>query len=204
MALLPKEFYLNNDVCQVAKNLLGKKLCTNINGYFTSGIIVETEAYQAPEDKASHAYNYRKTQRNRIMYYQGGIAYIYLCYGIHHLFNVVTNNEGVPHAVLIRAIEPVDGIDIILKRKSKTKLSKNLCSGPGAMSVALGITTAFNGINLNSETIFIENKNEIDDSEIISCPRVGIDYAEEHSLWNYRFYIKNNNWVSKQSKILLL
>lgn len=197
MKLLPEEFYLNSNVCQVAKKLLGKKLCTNINGNFTSGIIVETEAYQAPEDKASHAYNYRKTQRNNVMYNQGGIAYIYLCYGIHHLFNVVTNNEGVPHAVLVRAIEPVDGIDIILKRKNKSMLSKNLTSGPGALSAALGISTVFNGINLNSETIFIENNKEIEDSEIISCPRIGIDYAGEHSLWNYRFYIKNNKWVSK-------
>ena len=192
MELLPKEFYLNSNVCQIAKKLLGKKLCTNINGYFTSGIIVETEAYQAPEDKASHAYNFRKTERNQTMYKQGGIAYIYICYGIHHLFNVVTNTEGVPHAVLIRAIEPIDGIDIILKRKNKTMLSKNLCSGPGALSSALGITNSFNGINLNSESVFILDFADINESEIISCPRIGVDYAGEHALWNYRFYIKNN------------
>lgn len=200
MNFLPDSFYLNPDVAEVAKQLLGKKLCTNIDGKFTSGIIVETEAYMGPQDKASHAFNLRKTERNKTMYEAGGVSYIYLCYGIHHLFNVVTNIEGVPHAVLIRAIEPKDGIENILERKNKTLLTKNLTSGPGALSSALGITTKLNGTKLNSDVLFIENQLEEKTKEIISCPRIGVDYAGEHAAWNFRFYLKNNPWVSKALK----
>ncbi|MCC6721305.1 MAG: DNA-3-methyladenine glycosylase [Bacteroidia bacterium] len=198
MDVLPVSFYQNSDVTDVAKKLLGKKLCTYINGKYTSGMIVETEAYMAPQDKASHAYNNKYTERNKAMYNHGGIAYIYLCYGIHHLFNVVTNIENKPHAVLIRAIEPIEGIENILYRKNKSTLSVNLCSGPGSLSSALGITTALNETRLDSNTIFIEHYKNIDVNEIVSCPRIGVDYAGEHAKWNFRFYIENNKWVSKK------
>ncbi|NUM32786.1 MAG: DNA-3-methyladenine glycosylase [Bacteroidetes bacterium] len=202
MNFLDDSFYLNPNVVEVARNLLGKKLCTVFNGKITSGIIVETEAYFAPLDRASHAYNNKKTERNKIMFERGGVAYIYLCYGIHHLFNVVTNLEGIPHAVLVRAIEPLEGIANILERKNKNVLTVNLVSGPGSLSEALGITTSLNGTKLNSRTLFIEKYKQIEENEIVSCPRIGVDYAGEHAKLNYRFYIKNNKWVSKPIKIL--
>src|ERR1700739_2187259 len=125
MPTLKRSFYLQEDVVLVAKDLLGKGLCTHINGKFTSGIITETEAYAGVFDKASHAFGGKRTPRNENMYARGGTLYVYLCYGIHHLFNVVTNNEDIPHAVLIRAIKPLEGIETILKRRKQKTLAKN-------------------------------------------------------------------------------
>ena len=148
MEKLGAEFYGRDDVLMIAKELLGKVLCTHFDGIFTSGRIVETEAYNGIVDKASHSFGGRRTNRTETMYGEGGIAYVYLCYGIHHLFNVVTNVKDTPHAVLIRALEPVDGIEDMLIRCNKKKLDFSLTRGPGNVSKALGIGTKHTGQEL--------------------------------------------------------
>jgi len=195
---LPARFYRNPDVIQVAKDLLGKVLVTNINGEYTAAMIVETEAYAGVTDRASHAFDGRNTNRTKIMYSDGGVAYVYLIYGIHHLFNVVTNLEGTPHAVLVRAGEPLDGIDIMLGRRGKEKLTPALTAGPGAMSAALGITTSFTGASLQSDELYIEDRGiVIPEADIIAGTRVGVAYAREDALLPYRFSVKGNRYVSK-------
>lgn len=194
--ILSPSFYLNEDVVQVAKDLLGKVIVTKIDGVTTSGIITETEAYAGITDKASHAYGGRRTNRTEIMYAMGGVAYVYLCYGIHHLFNVVTNVQDIPHAVLIRAIEPVKGIDAMLQRRKKTKLQPQLTSGPGAMSMALGIHTSHTGLSLAKGIITIHDE-DINVGDIVATTRIGVDYAKEDALLPYRFYIAGNKYISK-------
>jgi DNA-3-methyladenine glycosylase len=195
---LQKEFYLRDNVVQIAKELLGKFLFTKIDNQLTGGIIVETEAYMAPDDKASHAYNHRKTARTEIFYNDGGLSYVYLCYGIHHLFNVITNTHEHPHAILIRAIEPIEGVDVMLLRRKKSKLGYDLTSGPGSASQALGITTKHNAIDLTGKLIWIEDRGiVVPERQIIKSPRVGIDYAEEWVDKPWRFRIKDNPWTSK-------
>jgi DNA-3-methyladenine glycosylase len=195
---LPREFYTREDVVQISKDLLGKFLYTNIEGQLTGGMIVETEAYKAPEDKASHAYGYKKTTRTIPFYKEGGIAYVYLCYGIHYLFNIVTNKADVPNAILIRAIEPAEGIDVMMQRRRKTKTGPELTAGPGAMSMALGINKLHNEEGMNGDTIWVEDKGVIiPEDEIIASPRVGVAYAEEWALVPWRFRIKNNRFTSK-------
>lgn len=185
---LPQEFYLNPNVLELAKSLLGKVLCTNINGVLTSGIITETEAYNGEVDKASHTYGGRRTARTETMYCTGGVAYVYLCYGIHHLFNVVSNVAGNSEAVLIRAIKPLDGLETQQKRRNLKKLDKNSFIGPGKVSKALGIDKTMDGESLLESTIWIEDRDYKPLSEkIITGPRVGIDYAEEDALLPYRF-----------------
>ena len=196
--ILPDSFYQRPDVVAIAKELLGKVLVTNFEGQYTSGLIVETEAYRGAADKASHAFGNRRTNRTEVMYGHGGVAYVYLCYGIHHLFNVVTNIEDVPHAILVRAVEPLEGIDIMLQRRRKEKLQPNLTAGPGAMSQALGLKTKHTGLNLQGPEIYIENRGiKIPLSQLISATRVGVAYAQEDALLPYRFYIKDNKYVSK-------
>jgi len=198
MAKLGKEFYERKDVVKLARELLGKKLCTNINGIYTAGIITETEAYAGENDKASHAYNNRRTPRNEFMFHAGGIAYVYLCYGLHHLFNVVTNAKDVPHAVLIRAIKPVDGIEEILLRRNHTKLAKNTAGGPGTVSQALGISTKLNGTDLNEGNIWIEDVGiSFTKKEITATPRIGVDYAGEDAKLPYRFLVKDADVTEK-------
>jgi DNA-3-methyladenine glycosylase len=193
---LPISFYLRENVQQISQELLGKVLVSWIDGKLTSGIITETEAYQAPEDKASHAFNNRKTQRTEVFFMEGGIGYVYLCYGIHHLFNVVTNQKEIPHAILIRSLEPLDGIDVMMSRRKKIKPDKTLTTGPGALSQALGINKLHNKIALSGNLLWIEDRN-IDVKDICSTSRVGIDYAEEYKDKPWRYYIKDNKWVSK-------
>ena len=196
--ILSESFYYRTDVVAIARDLLGKVLVTQIAGELTSGIIVETEAYAGPTDKASHAAGGRNTPRTKVMYMAGGVAYVYLCYGIHHLFNVVTNSEGIPHAVLIRAVEPLDGIDIMLRRRRKEKLSPLLTAGPGALSSALGIDTHYTGASLQGSEIYIEDRGiRFSSGEIISATRVGVGYAGEDALLPYRFYVAGNPCVSK-------
>ena len=195
--VLPESFYIRKDVIKIARELLGKVLVTKFDGIRTSGIIVETEAYAGTSDKASHAHGGRRTTRTEVMYMQGGTAYVYLCYGIHHLFNVVTNVHGIPHAVLIRAIEPLEGINTMLERRGKDKLTPALTAGPGALSEALGIDTLHTGISLLGSDIFIEKGVKIEDKDIIAATRVGVAYAKEDALLPYRFYIKDNKFVSK-------
>ena len=200
MRKIPLAFYLNNDVVEIAQNLLGKVLCTNINGQIVKAIITETEAYCGRNDKACHANNGKRTPRNEIMYAEGGKAYVYLCYGIHHLFNVVTNTEGLADAVLIRATEPVLGKDTMETRRNYPKQRYALTTGPGNMSKALGITTTLNGETLTGTVIWLEEWETLPtftSNEIIASPRVGIDYAEEDAFLPWRFRIKDNRWTSK-------
>lgn len=185
---------------QIAKDLLGKFLITEIEGERTVGKIVETEAYRAPEDKASHAYGNRRTGRTEVMFAEGGRAYVYLCYGIHHLFNVVTNVENVAHAVLIRALEPIENEGIMLLRRGMEKIKPNLTAGPGALAQAMGITTQYSGIDLTSERspIWIEDRGiKIDQSALIASPRVGVAYAQEWASIPWRFRVQPSIWTSK-------
>ena len=184
---LQKEFYLRDDVVMVARELLGKFLMTNIDGKLTGGMITETEAYAGITDKASHAYGGRRTPRTEIMFGQGGFAYVYLCYGVHYLFNVVTNVQDVPHAVLIRGVEPVDGLEEIYLRIKKNKL-KGLADGPGKLTKALGITMDLNKKCLTGNQIWIEDRGvTVPNKNILVSKRIGIDYAEEDALLPYRF-----------------
>lgn len=189
MPKLNQSFYIRQDVVQISKELLGTYLYSKINGVITGGMIVETEAYAGVEDKASHAYGGRFTERTKTMYKIGGTAYVYLCYGIHALFNVVTNDLNVPHAILIRGIKPTVGIETILKRRQKSKLTNDLCIGPGKVSQALGITTNHTGISLLGNEIWLEHR-EIETSDKISISkRIGIDYAGEDANLPYRFVL---------------
>ncbi len=195
---LPRSFYLGDDVIAIARDLIGKVLVTNINGHYTSAMITETEAYEGVGDKASHAYGNRRTQRTEMMYTRGGVCYIYLCYGIHHLFNVVTNETDIPHAVLIRAAAPIDGVDIMLTRRKMTKVQPRLTAGPGILSAAMGITTTHNGLSLNGPKIFIEDRSIcIPSYDIITGTRVGVAYAKEDALLPYRFCLANTQYISK-------
>lgn len=201
MKKLPISFYQRTDVVQIAKELLGKILVTKRNGITTSGRIVEVEAYNGVADKASHAFGGRRTKRNEVMYADGGIAYVYLCYGIHHLFNVVTNNKNIPHAILIRALEPVKGIDAMLKRTGKKKPDNTLTRGPGNLSRALAITTTLSGQSLQGKDLFMaEDGFTVSKKEIISSPRIGVDYAGKDARLPYRLFIKGNPFVSGKSK----
>jgi len=198
---LPFSYYLNQDVLFLAKDLLGKVLFTEIEGEITAGIIVETEAYFGVLDKASHAYGGRRTNRTETLYNEGGISYVYLCYGIHHLFNVVTSVNGEPHAVLVRAIQPLIGQDIIEKRRNMPVTKAAISSGPGSVSKALGIDGAFNKKELTGDEIWIEDHGiEYPENAIIAGPRVGVAYAQEDALLPWRFFIKDNKYVSKPNK----
>ncbi len=195
--LLPYTFYSNPDVVDVSRKLLGKVLCSGIDGSYTSGIIIETEAYCGRNDKACHANNGLRTNRTEVMYGDPGHAYIYLCYGIHHLFNVVTNVNGLADAVLIRSVYPLDGIDIIKERRRIKKIS-NLTDGPGKLTKALGITTSLNKTNLSKPPVWIEERGiTINPANINSSPRVGVDYAGEDAKRPWRFTINPTLFVGK-------
>lgn len=206
MKKLPLSFYQQNNVLQIAEELLGKLLVTNWSVTISSGRIVEVEAYNGIIDKASHAFGGKRTKRNEIMYADGGVAYVYLCYGIHHLFNVVTNHKETPHAILIRALEPVKGIDTMLQRTGKKnpdsyREDNTLTKGPGNLSKALGIFTKHSGISLRSKELFIADDGyAYNKKDIITSPRIGVDYAGKDALLPYRFFIKGNPYVSGKSK----
>lgn len=195
---IPLSFYKQTDVVHIARSLLGKSLFTESKGVVTGGIITETEAYAGITDKASHAFGGRLTERTQIMYREGGCAYVYLCYGIHSLFNIVTNVEGIPHAILIRGIFPTVGLDLMLERRQMKRAGADFCKGPGKVSKALGIHYSHTGQLLSSSVvnneefkIWIEdNDRSLKDDEIISSPRIGVDYAEEDALLPYRFELK--------------
>jgi len=198
---LPETWYQDDDVVALSKDLLGKYLFTRIDGITTGGYIVETEAYKGVIDKASHAYGNRLTPRTKTMFMQGGIAYVYLCYGIHEMFNIVTSAEGRPHAILIRAIEPTDGLDTMLARRNMVSSKPNITSGPGSVAKALGISRAINAFSLQSDAIWLEDRGlTFPDESIASVPRVGVDYAGDDALLPYRFYVKGNPYVSKPNK----
>lgn len=186
MKRLPVSFYDRSDVVAIAHDLLGKLLVTRIDGKLTSGIITETEAYAGAPDRASHAYGGKVTARNKVMYGPPGVAYVYLCYGIHHLFNVVTNRPGIAHAVLVRAIHPVKGLATMHERRGTPKLTTG---GPGTLSQALGIRTEHTGTDLRSTLITIaETSFALSESDIIIGPRIGVDFAKEDALLPYRFH----------------
>lgn len=198
---LDHSFYDREDVTTIARELLGKVLVTNFNGILTSGRIVETEAYAGAGDKASHAYGNRRTARTEVMFGKPGTAYVYLCYGIHHLFNVVTNRKDVPHAILIRAVEPMQGIDEMLHRTGKLRADHTITRGPGNVSRALGIFTHHTGISLLSDEIFISTDGfKLKKDQIIVTTRIGVDYAAEDSLLPYRYIVKDNPFVSGKRK----
>ena len=198
---LPDEFYLRKNVTRIARELLGKIIVTRFDGIITAARIVETEAYNGSVDKASHAYGNRRTARTEVMFAEGGIAYVYLCYGIHHLFNVVTNIKDTPHAVLIRAAEPLFGVDDMMIRTGKEILDNSLTRGPGNVSKALGINVRHTGTSLSSDELFIGDDGfRPKPSSIATTERIGVDYAAEDALLPYRFVIKNNPYVSGKNK----
>ncbi|MBW4889590.1 DNA-3-methyladenine glycosylase [Mucilaginibacter sp. HMF5004] len=196
---LPLEFYTHDDVLSITRNLLGKYLFTCIDGITTGGYIVEAEAYNGIVDKASHAYGNRQTNRTKTMYMQGGVAYVYLCYGIHEMFNVVTSVEGQPHAVLIRGIVPTEGIDVMMERRNLSVFKPVITNGPGSVAKALGISRLMNGNSLSGDVIWIEDRGlSFTDEEVLAAPRIGVAYAKEDALLPYRFYVKGSPFAKKK------
>ena len=198
--ILPRDFYLEDDVVLISKKLLGKVIVTDIDNQVTLSTIVETEAYNGSTDKACHAYPHLNTLRTQVMFKEGGRSYVYLCYGLHHLFNIVTNRENSPNAVLIRAVEPILGLEAMELRRNKVKNPINWTNGPGKLASALGISREYNDVKLyeTGSPIWIGEEENDHEFEIIQTTRVGVDYAEEDALLLWRFYIKNNPYVSKK------
>ena len=199
--ILDKKFFRRNDTVAIAEELLGKVIVTNIDKKKTSGIIVETEAYKAPEDLACHAHGNKLTPRTKGMFLPGGMAYVYICYGIHNLFNIVTGPEGEAHVILIRAVEPLENISLMMKRRKFKNQNFELLNGPGKLSSALGITMDHNSVDLTSgkSPIRIEDHNISYQKSIISSgPRVGMSASTKHcGHYPWRFKVDNNKWVSK-------
>ena len=185
---LTKEYFLGDDVLAIARDLLGKSLFTRVDGQLTGGLICEVEAYIGTDDRASHAYGGRRTRRNEMMYHEGGVAYVYLCYGMHHLLNFVTNADGIPDAILIRGIIPTHGEELMLQRTGKRKVTSDIGIGPGKVSKLLGLTVADNGLSLCGDTLWIEDRGTLVlDNQVETTPRIGVDYAGEDALLPYRF-----------------
>ena len=198
---LPLTFYRRDDVVQVSRELLGKVLCTELDGTVTAAVITETEAYAGITDRASHAHGNRRTRRTEPMFGPGGSAYVYLCYGIHHLFNVVVGDIDQPLAVLIRAGEPLAGFRRILERRDKECAGTGLLSGPGCLAQGLGITTDLTGTSLVDGCIWIEDRNvSVRSQDILTGPRVGVDYAGEDAALPYRFRILYSGRHSQQAR----
>ena len=195
---LPREFYTRSDVLEVARDLLGKKLVVpQRNGRRVAGIIVETEAYRGPEDRASHAYGGRRTNRTETMYGIGGTAYVYFVYGMYYQFNVVTNVENTPHAVLVRALEPFEGIDV-MRRRRKGRSEYELTSGPGRLCIAMGIDRGLDKADLLGDDVWLEEGIPVSPRDRSRGPRIGIDYAEQWVMKPWRFWIKDNPFVSRK------
>jgi DNA-3-methyladenine glycosylase len=189
--MVPHEFYLRDDILQISQDLLGKVLMTHIEGFYTGGIITEVEAYRGPDDRASHAYGGRRTKRNEVMYSNGGVAYVYLIYGIYTMFNIVTNSHNIPHGILIRAVKPLIGIEHMLERRGKTTVDAKFTCGPGTLTEALGIKPIHNGQSFNGPLIWLEDHQiKITNKDIMKGPRIGIDYAGDHAHLPWRFNIK--------------
>lgn len=195
MTRINREYYLHHDTLWIARDLLGKHLYCNINQQgLRGGIITETEAYLGARDRASHAYNNRRTKRTETMFQEGGVAYVYLCYGIHHLFNIVTHKEDIPHAILIRAVLQT-GYPVKTKTKA-VKKHPGLLDGPGKLTKALGITTQLDGLPLDGNVVWLENHQiKVPEELIISTPRIGVDYAGEDAKRPYRFVLEDKPFL---------
>lgn len=196
LQLIDPSWFLSGDTVELARRLVGQFLICNKNGKITGGRIVETEAYKAPEDKACHAHLNRFTKRTRVMFEKGGRTYVYLCYGIHHLLNIVTGQKGEAHAVLIRGLEPIWGLDL-QSRNRPNKPQSQWTNGPGKLTKSLGVTLEDNDRTINTTASSIQlYKNPDDTAEIASAPRIGIGYAEECELWPWRFLDSKSKFVS--------
>ena len=201
MKKIPLSFYSRKDVVSIAKELIGKIIVTNFDGHITSGRIVETEAYVALTDKASHSFGGKRTARNEHMYAAAGTAYVYICYGLHQMMNIVTNDKDIPDAILIRAVEPIEGIDIMLKRTGKKALDKTLTRGPGNVGKALGIFKHHSGNHLLGNKIYLmDDATKIPTEQIGTSERIGVESAGADALLPYRFYLKGNKYVSGKNK----
>jgi DNA-3-methyladenine glycosylase len=191
--VVPTSFFSHWDTLSVAQQLIGKEIVTRIDGVICSAIISETEAYLAPEDKASHAYNNRKTKRTQVFYENGGFAYVYLCYGIHKLFNVITGPLNIPNAVLIRGGVAKMGVDQINERLQKPLSSQSVLKGSGVFSKAMGIDLYHTGLSvsdLNSPILILKENIRIEHHQILTSSRIGIDYSGEWAAKQWRFYIE--------------
>ncbi len=199
MNVLPESFYQRSDVVQISREFLGKYLFADIDGELTGGKIVETEAYSHVGDQACHSHLNRRTNRTEVMFRPGGVAYVYKVYGFHYLFNMITNVADKADAVLVRAIEPTVGLEVMQQRRNLTGVVPRLTAGPGMLTQALGITKQHYGLPLTTgDTIWIEDRDEtIVDEDIVASPRVGIDYAGEDALLPWRFRVKDSKWTSK-------
>ena len=200
MKKLPLSFYNRSNVIQVARELLGKVVLSKIDGAITSGRIVETEAYVGLTDRASHSFNGKRTARNEHMYSPAATAYVYICYGMHQMLNVVTNKKGIPDAVLIRALEPMEGIEMMLKRTGKAQLDNTLTKGPGNVGKAMGISKMHSGLLLLDDVIYIAEDGQglLSADEIGVSKRIGVEPAGADGLLPYRFYVKGNRFVSSR------
>ena len=196
---LPKSFYQRDDTLAIARELIGKLLMTNIGGELTGGIIIETEAYQGPGDRGSHAFNNKRTPRNEVMYSEGGQVYMYICYGIHDMLNVVTGKAGTPHAILIRAIEPTVGLEIIKKRRNLYNQPYRLCQGPGSLAKALGLNKTHNQLDIEGDMVWIEDAGSFPEDQILATARVGMNFEGPYKIIPWRFILKDNKYVSRAS-----
>ncbi|RYY89875.1 MAG: DNA-3-methyladenine glycosylase [Chitinophagaceae bacterium] len=196
MRILPLSWYQRPDPVSLARDLIGMVLVTEFDGLRTSGRIVETEAYHGAEDRASHAFKGR-TARTEVMFGAGGRAYVYLCYGIHQMFNIVTNVEGIPHALLVRALEPLEGVETMLARTGKKVADASLTRGPGNVGKALGFHTRQCGLLLTGPDIYLGDDGfRFPGDQVLASPRIGVDYAGPDAALPYRFYVKGHPNVS--------
>ena len=193
---LKKEFY-QQDTEVVARQLLGKTLVRVYKGQRISGVITETEAYLGLIDKAAHSYHGKVTERTKVMYMEGGHAYVFMIYGMYYCFNVITRTTRQPEAVLIRALQPKEGLQLMHKFR-KTDDERKLTTGPGKLGQALKIDKSLNALPLSGQQIYIEDAANLKASQIVTRPRIGVDYAEEAVEWPLRFYIKDCPYISKK------
>lgn len=201
MDKLPLSFYERKDVLKIAREMLGKVVYTNLDGLVTSGRIVETEGYIGTVDKASHAFNGKRTAKNEHMYHAAGTAYIYVCYGMHQMLNIVTNAENIPDAILVRAVEPLDGLEIMAQRTGKTETDPTITRGPGNVGKALGIHKRYSGFHLLDEVIYLADDGfNYPEESIGISKRIGVESAGADALLPYRFYIKGNKYVSGKNR----
>jgi DNA-3-methyladenine glycosylase len=196
---LPRSYFSQTDTLQITRELLGKLMIAEVEkGKRTAGRIVETEAYLAPEDVASHAYQYKYTKRTSTMFLPGGVAYVYLCYGIHAMFNIITREEGLPHAILIRAVEPLEGLDYMMERRNMDRVKRTLTAGPGCLTQAMGIHRGLDTTPLDGDVFSLADGGyPVAPDNIRTSPRIGIPSAGSYRDVPWRFYLDDNKWVSR-------